>query len=218
MKNQRVFDFQHYLTLRLIFTKSFQPKPCNSWSPKKIPIYISNKSKWSYTNLMIFLNELNDFITFDHSYVKRTTNQKITKAYFHYRHYDVQKNWHVYITVSLDDIKVKVSTNFLRDLWNPESQILESNIGAQNKMKKTFYEQEHIRFYKDYVYSDSSIDLLNQNPLLLFGKDDFSKIFRNFCKSMKKFGYPQNEDIEMITQFLNIFSFKKKILLFLLIL
>ncbi len=68
------------------------------------------------------------------------------------------------------------------------------------------------------MYSDSSIDLLNQNPLLLFGKDDFSKIFRNFCKSMKKFGYPQNEDIEMITQFLNIFSFKKKILLFLLIL
>ena len=88
----------------------------------------------------------------------------------------------------------------------------------KTNQKKSSNEHEHIRFYKYFEYSTSSIAILKQKSSLLFYKDDFSKIFRNFCKSMKKFGYPQNEDIEMITQFLNIFSFKKKILLFLLIL
>lgn len=128
------FRVNTLFTTAINFTKTFAPKPHNSWAPKKIPIFIE-QSDWTFTYMMIFLNELRDFISIDHSYVKRTT-QKGTKAYFHYRYFDINKKWHIYLTVSIDKISVKVSTNFLRDKWIPESQILESNIGAQNKPKK----------------------------------------------------------------------------------
>ena len=80
----------------------------------------------------------------------------------------------------------------------------------KTNQKKSFNEQEHIRFYKYFEYSISSIAILKQKSSLLFYKDDFSKSFNFFCKSMKKFGYQKNDDSEMLSQYLNIFTIDKK--------
>lgn len=69
------------------------------------------EKKWNFHLLSVFLNELNEFIKSDHSFRTKNSNKgKVIK--FHFIS-SLNANFHVFITITSEDITVKVSTLFL---------------------------------------------------------------------------------------------------------
>ena len=158
---------------------------------------------------MIFLNQLQDFTILDHSYTE-SNGKKGRKANFHFRHFILRNNWHVYISITDLNITVKVSKMFLKENWNSEYSIFPSKIGIGKKSLKNYRLQEHVRFSKLFILIPTSLAILQQQSFLLFNKSDFSKVFKYFCKKIKIFGYPLNDDTLMLNEFINLFLIDKK--------
>ena len=207
-QNFEAFEVTTLFNTEKNFNRSFRTKKHNSWAPIKIPILISDNDEWNYTNLIILLNQLQDFTIVDHSYTT-VSSTKGRKANFHFRHLNLKKNWHIYISIS-NTISVKVSIKFLKDQFDCETSIFASKIGVGKKPLTNYVLQTHLRFHRHFNLLPSSIAILEQKSLLLFTKNDFSKIFKYFCKKIQIFGYPLNEDTEMLNNYINLFISNKK--------
>ena len=179
---------------------------------KKMPVFLLNRS-WSYLSISILLNEMHNFVTFDHSYkVTGSPNHPVISFKFQMEN---NPQFRIWITIT-DSISVQMSTKMMYDSWEIERVEFFSTIGVENKQLKFPKFHLHYRFTKIINdFSSGSKVLLNNKSMLYNSKYDFSKIFHYFIKRLIFNGLPHNEDTQMIYKYyenfcvinhLNIFS------------
>ena len=127
------------------YNRMFVPKKGNSWHPMKVVLKPSVSYNWTFITLMIFLNELTEFDLIDHSFTVKNKGQ-YKKACFHFQSAQNLKSF-IHATVS-NKIKVKVTTDYIKNGWIPEYAIFESDIGLCNKTRKKKLNKRMLDFIK----------------------------------------------------------------------
>lgn len=167
---------------------------------KMVPIYPSANSIWTFQILSTFLNELSDFTLKSHPIYANQQEEVIF-------HFVSCTNISYEISVSISTfISVFVSKSWLLDTWNAITQTFISYLGSRNYILKYPRVQEHIQFTKIFDrLSNGSKSLLYKKDLLYNSKFDFSKIFHYFCKKIRIFGLPMNDQTSFIFNYLDSF-------------
>ena len=203
------FNYSLFITTEYYLQSYFKEKR----HLKMIPVY--PKSKWNFTLISIFLNEMRDFIKKDH-FIEELVNDKI--SYNFEAAYNSSYQISIIISKSLTkDITVEVSEDWLFNdqEWNCNKADFDSNIGSRNRLINSYRNQTHIRFYKKIdVISTSSNSFITYEDISFFSKSEFLVVFNSFSQNITKLGLPKTEDTEMLLQFIDIFCKTQKTIVF----
>ena len=185
-------------TLFSVTTLNYLPSYVStSKNSRKFEIFPKNDDmQWNFSKLSVFLNQLTNFHSIDHSF--RTKKQK---AKFHFKTEYPNPNLEdgeIFISILDNKIVVKAKLSYLAVEWFAFHSILNSNIGSQNKSKKTYSDQIHVRFWKSFALSSSSQALFYHRSLLFFHDVDFSNVFNYFVNHFKKFEFCKINDKQQI--------------------
>ena len=166
---------------------------------------LSENLKWNFTYLSIFLNNLTNYRQKSHGFIKENNNS----CSFHFYSIDDSRN-EISNYISNGLITVKVSKFLLIKLFNIGIKLCATNIGAWNRIKKSYSVAYLLHFSKTYTeFSCGSYCFYYKNLLFVNSKFDFSKSFHYFAKRICNFGIPFNFDTEQLINYSFLFTKKK---------
>lgn len=162
-----------------------------------------NGKEWDYTLIACFLNNLQNF-------TKDTNHPFITgvkgKDYhtkFRFRSTTYPES---YLDISLGiEISVRGNNDFLNHYFTPHESFYHSFLGGWNKMRKKPKYQKHI-YFNFYISNpnDGTRYLFLHKPLIFCIIQDFSQIFKYFCKKVQMIGLSISDDTYSIREFISI--------------
>lgn len=193
-----------------------------------IPVYpkfrLSNAySSWNYSLLMIFLNEMHDFIPKHHGFEEKDDGicfhfTKLDNDQSNLTQTDAQDEENVENSNLNDNITkkdysisvflgstiiVKLSSDFLIiDIsFIKEFTRFPSTIGSELKQLKKPRFQLHIRFSRKFeVFSNTSKNFFYKQSLIYNSRFDYSQIFNYFSKHIDVRKLPINDDTQMLVK------------------
>ena len=116
--------------LSIFFTTSYYPTKYfqDKRHSKMLPIHTS--TKWNYTTVSIFLNELHDFVKKDHCITEIDG-----KTVFNFQS-SIDSNHQISILISNDGLSVEASYYWLVDCWKSHSLEMASTFGSRGRELK----------------------------------------------------------------------------------
>lgn len=164
---------------------------------------------WDYTLISCFLNNFLDFSP-DKSrgFTTNIKNQEYKTRYiFRHNFYD---NNSIFIEIG-NEIKVKVSRNFLIDFFMMHERLQYTRMGQYKKTNE--YESLNPIIYFDFCINpinNGTNYLFLHKPLIFCQSCEFSDIFDYFCRHISKSGLPNNSDTASIKEYISLFIPQKK--------
>ena len=166
-------------------------------------------AEWNYSILSCFINNFCQFTKDEnHPFITGVTGKDYhTKFIFRSI---VYPQAHFVIQIGLK-IKVHANIDFLRLYFTSQESFYYSFLAGWNRVRKNPKFQKHI-FFNYYIQNpnDGTLYLFFHKPLIFCIPQDFSKIFKYFCKKIQLSGLPINDDTFSIREFIEVFLPSKK--------
>lgn len=169
---------------------------------KELNIYPNNSSRWTFTQVQVFLNCLADFGQPDRSRVYGDG----LHAYFMLKFINKKNpNYYIRFTYRIMDVVIEVaaSMKWFDEEWNMRTIEQISNIGTQkrkclNTVKRKFY-----YFTKELnISGDGTYAIINQLTPLFYASSDFSEAYHGFvsffCRCRHIPWFEDNSDISFM--------------------
>ena len=158
---------------------------------KVMEIVPAHSEKWTFTLLSAFLNEHHNFRKANRRAYEQETNAGtlLQKFIFQNKNLEFMK---IYVNIASTSINVKMTTSYIKQVWQRKHIVLESNLGRGNKVCISERMQDHI--YYDFNIPDPKDGTKSQflhSPLLFNSIYDFSDIFHYFCKKIASIFIPK---------------------------
>lgn len=175
--------------------------------PRKFEVF-SDGCRWTYSNLLCFLNEERFFINSNNSF---TVDKSKPSKEANFRFISSEnKKWIIFIKVA-KTIRVFLSADLLRNKYMIQFSFFQSNLGSDNKIIKKVDYHHHMRFTKYLTNISTCSRFFKENKsIIYFSKYDFSKILNYFANRINIFGFEKNIDTESLTNYINAWSILKK--------